>query len=37
MLGDEAWLAFQFMPKVFDEVEVRDLCRAVKFFHTELN
>ena len=26
--------AFQFIPKVFDGVEVRALCRPVKFFHT---
>jgi hypothetical protein len=29
--------AFQFIPKVFDGVEVRALCRPVKFFHTNLN
>ena len=29
--------AFQFIPKVFDGVEVRALCRPVKFFHTDLN
>uniref|UniRef100_UPI0035901350 leukocyte tyrosine kinase receptor n=1 Tax=Myxine glutinosa TaxID=7769 RepID=UPI0035901350 len=29
--------AFQFIPKVFDGVEVRALCRLVKFFHTDLN
>jgi hypothetical protein len=28
---------FQFIPKVLDGVEVRALCRAVKFFHTVLN
>ena len=28
---------FQFMPKVFDGVEVKALCRPVKFFHTDLN
>ena len=27
--------AFQFIPKVFDGVEVRALCRPVKFFHTD--
>jgi hypothetical protein len=27
---------FQFMSKVFDFVEVRALCRPVKFFHTDL-
>ena len=30
-------LVFQFIPKVFDGVEVRALCRPVEFFHTELN
>jgi hypothetical protein len=30
-------LAFQFIPKVFDGVEVRALCRPVKFLHTDLN
>ena len=29
--------AFQFFPKVFDCVEVRALCRPVKFFHTDLD
>ncbi|KAK6322617.1 hypothetical protein J4Q44_G00074090 [Coregonus suidteri] len=29
--------AFQFIPKVFDGVEVRALCRPVKFFHTDLD
>jgi hypothetical protein len=29
--------AFQLIPKVFDRVEVRALCRPVKFFHTDLN
>jgi hypothetical protein len=28
---------FQFIPKVLDGVEVRDLCRPVKFFHTNLD
>jgi hypothetical protein len=28
---------FQFIPKVFDGVEVRALCRPVKFFHTDLD
>ena len=39
MLGDKAWLVvvFQFIPKVFDGVEVRVLCRPVKFFHTDLD
>ena len=30
-------LAFQFIPKVFDGVEVRALCMPVKFFHTDLD
>ena len=34
MLGD---LAFKFIPKVFDGVEVRALCKPVKFFHTDLD
>ena len=29
--------AFQFIPKVYDVVEVRALCRPGKFFHTELD
>ena len=29
--------AFQFIPKVLDGVEVRALCRLVKFFHTNLD
>ena len=29
--------ALQFIPKVFDGVEVSALCRPVKFFHTDLN
>jgi hypothetical protein len=29
--------AFQFIPKVFDGVEIKALCRPVKFFHTDLN
>ena len=28
---------FQFIPKVFDGIEVRALCRSVKFFHTGLD
>ena len=28
--------AFQFIPKVFNVVVVRALCRPVKFFHTDL-
>ena len=27
----------QFIPKVFDGVEVRALCRSVKFFHNNLD
>ena len=27
---------FQFIPKVFDGVEVRALCRPLRFFHTDL-
>jgi hypothetical protein len=27
---------FQFIPKVFEWVEVRALCKPVKFFHTDL-
>ena len=30
-------MPFQFIPKVFDGVEVRALCRPVKFFHTDLD
>ena len=29
--------AIQLIPKVFDGVEVRALCRPVKFFHTDLD
>ena len=29
--------AFHFLPKVFDVVEVRALCKPVKFFHTDLD
>jgi len=38
MLGDEVWLAadIPILPKVFG-VEVRALCRPVKFFHTDLD
>ena len=28
---------FQFIPKVFDGVEVRTLCRPIKFFYTNLD
>ena len=38
MLGDwGSQSTFQFIPKVFDGVEVRDLCKPVKFFHTNLD
>ena len=30
-------MAFQFVPELSDEVEVRALSRSVKFFHTDLN
>jgi hypothetical protein len=30
-------LEFQFIPKVIDGVEVRALCRPVKFFHIDFN
>ena len=30
-------MVFQFIPKVFNRVEVRALCRPVKFFHTDLD
>ena len=30
-------MAFQFILKVFNGVEVMALCRPVKFFHTDLN
>ena len=38
MLGDEIWLAVSvpIHPKGVDGVEVRALCRPVKFFHTDL-
>ena len=29
--------AFQFIPKVFNKVKVRVMCRRVKFFHTDLH
>ena len=29
--------AFQFIPKVFDGIEARALCRPVKFFHADLD
>ena len=28
---------FQLIPKVYDAVKVRALCRPVKFFHTDLD
>ena len=30
-------MTFQFIPKVFDGVEIRALCRPVKFYHTDLD
>ena len=36
-LGLARQLAFQFIPKVFNGVEGRPLCRPVKFFHTDLD
>lgn len=38
MLGGKTWLTvgFQFIPQLFDEVEVGALCRPVKFCHTKL-
>ncbi len=38
MLDDKVWLTVevQFIPKVLDGVEVRALCRPVKFSLTEL-
>jgi hypothetical protein len=36
-LGLARWSAFKFIEKVFDGVEVRTLCRPVKFFHADLN
>ncbi|MCI4393571.1 hypothetical protein PGIGA_G00158990 [Pangasianodon gigas] len=35
LLGGEDF-DWEFIPKVFDEVEVRALCGPVKFFHTKL-
>ena len=37
MIRSGSQSAFQFIPNVFDGVEVRALCRPVKFFHTDLN
>ena len=46
IIGDRRWCwvirpgsqsAFQFIPKLINAVEVRALCRPVKFFHTNLN
>lgn len=35
MLGDKVHLSqFQFILNVLDEVEVRALCKPVRFFHT---
>ena len=35
MFGSQS--TFQFIPKVFDGVEVRPTCRLVKVFHTDLD
>lgn len=32
VIGSGSQSAFQFIPKVWDEVEIRTLCRPVKFF-----
>ena len=37
MIRSGSQSAFQFIPKVFDGVEVRALYRPVKFFHTDLD
>ena len=37
MIRPGSELVFQFILKVFDGVEVRALCRPVKFFHNDLN
>ena len=37
MIRPGSQLAFQFLPKVLDGVEVRALCRPVKFFHNDLD
>ena len=37
MIRSGSQSAFQFVPKVFDGVEVRALCRLVKIFHTDLD
>ena len=36
-VGPGSQTVFQFIPKVFDGVEVKALCRPVKFFHTHLD
>ncbi len=36
MIRSGSQLPFQFIPKVLGGVEVRDLCRPVKFFQTKL-
>ena len=36
MIRPDLQSAFQFITKGFDWVEVRALCRPVKFFHTDL-
>ena len=37
MIRPGSQLEFQFIPKLLDGVEVRVLCRPVKFFHTDLD
>ena len=36
-LGLVTQSVFQFIPKVFDGVEVKAMCSPVKFFHTDLD
>ena len=36
MIRPGSQLVVQFLPKVFNGVEVRAVCRPVKFFHTDL-
>ena len=37
MIRSGSQSTFQFIPQVFDGVEVMALCRPVKFFHTDLD
>ena len=37
MIRSGSQSVFQFIPKMFDGVEVRALCRPAKFFHTDLD